>query len=160
MNGRVPFGEIDGSPYVEWWQQRFEPADSPFEGMCFYVRGKSRIWVGTADVESLVAAHTETVGLHLLRVSRRVWKPTSAAMVAFGSSARANVIDMSGDELVGFLAGKALRLDEADERRGLLSRGFVVARYNGVAVGCGEWHERDFVASRIAKNKRVSEIDL
>jgi len=41
-----------------------------------------------------------------------------------------------------------------------LVRGFLAARYHGVAVGCAEWHGGEIVTSLIPKNQRIMEIDL
>ncbi|MCH7825694.1 MAG: hypothetical protein IH849_12910, partial [Acidobacteria bacterium] len=95
---RVPFLEIDGSPYAKWWRDRFDPEDDPFAGMRFYQRGRAKIWVGTAAVAGLTSTHMDAVGIHLLRIGGRFWKPTSAAIVAFAGSARASVIELDRAE--------------------------------------------------------------
>ncbi len=157
---RVPFLEIDGSRYAEWWRDHFDPERDPFAGMCFYQRGRAKIWVGTAEVAGLASTRMEVVGIHVLRIGRRFWKPTSAAIVAFAASARASVIELDRDEVVRFLAGQDVPLAEDDPRRATLPRGFLAARYHGVAVGCAEWHGRQAVRSLIPKNRRITEIDL
>ncbi len=157
---RVPFLEIDGGPYAKWWRDRFDPEDDPFAGMLFYQRGRAKIWVGTAAVAGLTSTNMDAVGIHLLRIGRRFWKPTSAAIVAFAGSARASVIELDRDEVVGFLAGQDVPLAEDDPRRATLPRGFLAARYHGVAVGCAEWHGRAAVRSLIPKNQRITDIDL
>ena len=157
---RVPFVEIDGEPYARWWCDRFDPPCDPLAGMRFYQRGRTTIWVGTADVAGLTSTRMDAVGIHLLRISRRYWKPTSSAIVAFAGSARASYIELNRDEVVGFLAGADLPLDEDDPRRDGLARGFLAARYLGVGVGCAEWHGRDALMSLIPKNKRIESLDL
>ena len=157
---RVPFVEVDGRPYASWWRERFSPRVDPFEGLRFYQRGRANIWVGTADIDDLSCARTDAVGIHLLRIGRHLWKPTSAAIVAFGGSAGSNAIELDRAETLRFLAGDPVALTAADPRRAALSRGFVIVRYQGAALGCGEWHGRDDVTSCIPKSKRVSEIDL
>ncbi len=157
---QVPFLEIDGVPYAEWWRDRFDPEDDPFAGMRFYQRGRAKIWVGTAVVTGLTSTNMDAVGVHLLRIGRRFWKPTSAAIVAFARSARASVIELDRDELLRFLAGRDIAVAEDDPRRETLVRGFLAARYHGVAVGCAEWHGGEIVTSLIPKNQRIMEIDL
>lgn len=157
---RVPFTEIDGAPYRAWWRERFAPAQDPFAGMRFYQRGRSRIWVGTAELDRLESTRTDAVGIHLLRISRRFWKPTSAAIVAFGATASTNFIEMSRDEAAGFFAGDELLLPDDDPRRAYLDRGFVAARYRGVALGCAEWHARGALVSLIPRNQQVGDLDF
>lgn len=156
----VPFGEIDGTPYAEWWNERFAPQSDIFADKRFYQRGRATIWVGTADITGLSDARLDAVGVHLLRIGRRIWKPTSAAIVAFGDLSCANVLELNRDEAVVFLAGGNIELPSDDPRCGKMTRGFITARYCGAALGCAEWHERGVVASLIPKSQRVSDIDL
>ena len=158
---RVPFAEIDGGEYAAWWRERFSPPRDPFAGMRFYQRGRSNIWVGTADIEGLGSTRTAAVGIHLMRICRHLWKPTSAAIVSFGADASINAIEMENAEALGFLAGEPVVLAPDDPRRDRLSRGFVVACFRGAAVGCGEWHvNRGAVESCIPKSRRISDIDF
>jgi len=157
----VPFAEVDGGEYAAWWRERFSPAADPFEGMHFYQRGRANIWVGTADIGGLGSICTDAVGIHLLRIGRHLWKPTSAAMVSFGASARINTIEMDSAEALRFLTGESVVLAADDGRRDGLSRGFVVVRFRGAAIGCGEWHQnKGAVESCIPKSRRMSDIDL
>ena len=157
---RVPFAEIDGRPYADWWCERFEPAVDPFERMRFYRRGKANIWVGTAQIEGLAATRMDAVGVHLLRVRRRMWKPTSAAIVTFGSAACANALDVRRPEARAFLARRDVVLPDDDPRGSALTHGFVAVRLSGVAIGCGEWHGRGVVTSLIPKSQAIDDIEL
>jgi len=157
---RVPFVEIDGAPYAGWWRDRFAPRRDPFDAMRFYRRGRSNIWVGTADVRGLEGTRLDAVGIHLLRIGRRLWKPTSTAIRIFGGCATINAIELDTDELGVFLAGSDLELAESDVRREMLDRGFVAVRYHGVAVGCGEWRDSGVLASLLPKSERVPAIDV
>ena len=156
----LPFIEIDGEPYARWWRDRFDPVNDPFLRMRFYQRGRAKIWVGTAGIANLRSTRTDAVGIHLLRIGGRFWKPTSAGIVAFGGSARASVIDLDRHETVKFLAGEDVRLAKDDVRREVLPRGFIAVRYHCVAIGCAEWHGGEVVTSLIPKNRRITKIDL
>ena len=156
---RLPFVEIDGAEHVSWWRERFAPDPEPFGGARFYRRGKANVWIGTAGIDSLERARTEAVGLVMLRIGRRLWKPTSAAIIAFGSDSRSNVIDLEPEDARSFLAGESIALPEADPRRALLTRGFIAVRYRGVAIGCGEW-QQGVLHSCLPKGRRVKNIDV
>jgi len=157
---RVPFVEIDGTPYADWWRERFAPRPDPFDSMRFYQRGRANIWVGTADIGGLEATCMDAVGIHLLRIGRHMWKPTSTAIRTFGDVATINAVDLDKDEMRAFLAGSDLEIcpDEARERH--LSRGFVTVRYRGIALGCGEWHARGALASLIPASQQISDLNL
>lgn len=156
---RVPFVEVDVAPYLEWWRERFAPDPDPFEGLRCYQRGKSNIWIGAVDISRLATTRADAVGVPFLRVGRRMWKPTSAAIVAFGSDSRSNVLDIDRDETRAFLNGTPLEIPADDPRWAGVSPGFVLVRHVGVALGCGEWREAA-ILSCIPKGKRISEIDL
>lgn len=157
---RVPFAEIDGSPYAEWWNERFAPQSDIFADKRFYQRGRATIWVGTAEIAGLSDARVDAVGVHLLRIGRRIWKPTSAAIIAFGDLSGANVLELNRDEAVVFLAGGDIGLPADDPRCGNMTPGFITARYHGAPLGCAEWRGREVVASLIPRSQRVSDIDV
>ena len=156
---RVPFAEVDARPYFDWWRERFAPAPEPFAGLRCYQRGKSNIWIGAVDIGGLATTRTDAVGVPLLRVGRRMWKPTSVAIVTFGSDSQGNVLDVDRDEARAFLGGTPLELPADDPRWADVSPGFLVVRHAGVALGCGEWREAA-ILSCIPKSKRISEIDV
>lgn len=157
---RVPFVEIDGSPYCDWWSERFAPRPDPLAGMRFYQRGRASIWVGTADVIGLETTRMDAVGIHLLRIGRRMWKPTSAAIRAFASTATINALDLGEEELRTYLEGSDVELGDDDARVESLSFGFIAVRFRGVPVGCGEWHGRGTVASLLPASRRIAELEM
>ena len=153
------FIQLDGKPYIEWWGERFGLPTETFTDLCFYRRGRSTIWAGVPDVDDLAGARVEAVGIPLLRLGARFWKPTSIAIITFASMAARNVIDLDGHEVRRFLAGSEIYLEAADPRRGNLTTGFVASRLDGVALGCGEWHHGTLY-SCIPKGRRVVSIDF
>ena len=128
--------------------------------MRFYQRGRSKIWVGTADVGGLTSARIDAVGIHLLRIGGRYWKPTSAAIVAFGANVRDSVIELRRDEVAAFFAGSPIPVAADDPRREGLRRGYLAARHAGVALGCAEWHAGEALTPLVPKNQRIADIDL
>jgi NOL1/NOP2/fmu family ribosome biogenesis protein len=153
------FIRLDGQPYVEWWEDRFGLSPATFAGLCFYQRGRSTVWAGVPDVDDLTGARVEAVGIPLLRLGARFWKPTSIAIITFASMASRNVLDLDDQETRRFLAGSESCLEATDPRREDLAPGFIVARHDGVAIGCGEWHHGTLY-SCIPKGKRVESVDL
>ena len=153
------FVRLDGQPYLEWWHERFGLPPEAFAGLGFYQRGRSTVWTGVPDVDNLTGARVDAVGIPLLRLGARFWKPTTIAIITLASAATRNVADLDDHEASRFLAGLENCLQEADPRCGKLTTGFVVARLGGVAIGCAEWHHGTLY-SCVPKGKRVVSIDF
>jgi NOL1/NOP2/fmu family ribosome biogenesis protein len=153
------FVRLDRQPYVDYWHERFGMSPATFAELSFYQRGRSTIWAGVPRVEELAGALVDAVGIPVLRIGARFWKPTSIALITFGSAATRNVIELDEDEMRAFLAGKECSVPESDPRGRNLGPGYVVARIRGVALGCAEWH-RGTLYSLIPKGKRVASLDL
>jgi NOL1/NOP2/fmu family ribosome biogenesis protein len=153
------FVRLDRDPYVGYWRERFGLPAATFSGLSFYQRGRSTVWTGAVQIEALQGAQIDALGIPLLRLGGRFWKPTSIAIITFGSGAQENVVDLDDDEMLRFLAGRENQLEEPDPRCDRLGPGFVVARFRGVALGCGEWHGGTLF-SRIPKGKRIVKLDL
>lgn len=156
---RAPFVRIDGEPYVAWWRQRFGLPDEAFHELSFYRRGKSTVWVATAGIDRLEEARAEAVGLPLLRIGSRYWKPTTVAIVALAQRASRNVVELETSEAQRFLAGEECPLATGDTRREGLEIGYVIARHRGVPIGCGEWHPPTLY-SCVPKGKRLANVEL
>jgi NOL1/NOP2/fmu family ribosome biogenesis protein len=153
------FVRLDREPYVEYWRDRFGLPAETFSGLGFYQRGRSTVWAGAARIDALQGVQVDALGIPLLRLGGRFWKPTSIAIITFGSAATRNVVDLDENEMIRFLAGEENHVDESDPRSGHLGPGFVVARFRGVALGCAEWHGGTLF-SRLPKGKRMVELDL
>ena len=156
---RAPFVRIAGEPYVAWWRERFGLSDEAFHELSFYQRGKSTVWVATAGIDRLEATRAEAVGLPLLRIGSRYWKPTGVAIVALAQRASRNVVELETCEAQRFLAGEECSLAAGDSRHEGLEIGYVIVRYRGVPIGCGEWHPPT-LHSCVPKGKRLANVEL
>lgn len=154
-----PFRRVDAEPFVEWWQDRYGLPPETFAGLHFYQRGQATIWLSGADLSGMARARVEAVGIRVLRLGARYWKPTSIAIISLASDATRNVIDLEEEEARRFLAGAECVLEQDDPRLDGIEGGFVVVRFCGVALGCGEWRRRT-LRSNVPKGRRIVDLDL
>jgi len=150
---------VDGAPYRAWWQQQFATPPETLRGCSFWQRGRFSIWVATADVDPGEIAPVEGVGIPFVRTGREVWKPTSVAVIEFGLDASRNVVELDRAETLRFLDRQVIEFAAGDARGTLPNRGFVIARYHGLPVGCGLWC-RGTLESSVPKGRRMTDLDL
>lgn len=150
---------VDGDPYREWWHQQFAIPPDTLEGCSFWQRGRSSIWVAAADVDPGRLTPVDGVGIPCLRIGRDVWKPTAIAAIEFGVEACRNVVELDTEETRRFLDREVIVFAADDPRRTLPNRGFVIARYHGLPMGCGLW-SGGTLESEVPKGRRLPEIDL
>lgn len=150
---------VDGSPYIEWWQQQFATPPGSLEECSFWQRGRYSVWVAAADVNPGALAPVDGVGIPFVRTGREVWKPTSVAVIEFGLDASRNVVELDRDETLRFLDRQVIEFAAGDARGALPNRGFVIARYQGLPVGCGLWC-RGTLESSVPKGRRMAGLDL
>lgn len=154
-----PFRKVDREPILEWWYERFGIPARAFADLHFYQRGKATIWLSSAEADELGSARVEAIGIPMIRLGARFWKPTSIAIVGLAQQATRNAIDVDEEEARRFLAGTESVFDEDDPRLEGLTGGFVVVRFCGVALGCGEWR-RGALYSNVPKGRRIEKLDL
>ena len=153
------FQRLDRKPYVSWWTDRFGTPEGLFDSCSMWQRSKASVWVAALDVEPGNVAPVDGVGFPLLRVGGRAWKPTSVGLVHFGLQATRNVVELDANETAHFLAGQTIKLRSDDPRHGLAIRGFILARYLGVPLGCAEWRT-GAIRSVVPKGRRNSAADV
>ena len=150
---------VEGRPYLEWWQQQFDTPPGTLRGCSFWQRGRFSIWIAAADVDPGGIAPVDGVGIPFLRTGREVWKPTSVAVIEVGLDAARNVVELDRDETLRFLDRQTIEFAAGDARGTLPNRGFVIARYHGLPLGCGLWR-RGTLESAVPKGRRMADLDL
>jgi len=150
---------VDGAPYLEWWQEQFATPPETLRGCSFWQRGRFSIWIAAADVEPGEIAPVDGVGIPFLRTGREVWKPTLVAVIEFGLDASRNVVELDRDETLRFLDRQVIEFAAEDARGALPNRGFVIARYHGLPVGCGLWR-RGTLESAVPKGRSMAGLNL
>jgi NOL1/NOP2/fmu family ribosome biogenesis protein len=150
---------VDGAPYREWWQQQFATPPETLGECSFWQRGRFSIWVAAADVDPGTITPVDGVGIPFLRTGREVWKPTLVAVIEFGLDASRNIVELERDEMLRFLDRQVIEFAAGDPRGDLPNRGFVIARYQRLPLGCGLW-SRGTLESAVPKGRRMTDVDL
>ena len=89
---------------LDWWVDRFAIPRDRFADYTFWERGAGKVWAFRGDLPSPVPI--QGLGLFVLRTGGEHWKPTTNAVQRFGRGATRNVIDLTPDEAVRFVAGE------------------------------------------------------
>ena len=153
------YSRVDGGRYLDWWHKQFGALPETLRSSSFWQRGRFSIWVAAAGVDPGDIAPVDGVGIPFLRTGREVWKPTSVAVIEFGLDATRNVVELDRGETMRFLDRQVIEFAATDSRGTLANRGFVIARYQGLPVGCGLW-SRGTLESAVPKGRRMTDVDL
>jgi NOL1/NOP2/fmu family ribosome biogenesis protein len=80
--------------------------------------------------EALASLAVQAAGLPFLRRQKRLWKPTTAALLFLGDAITKNVADLAEEQLDPFLHGEILSGSFTVEP------GYVAVRYREQMLGC------------------------
>jgi NOL1/NOP2/fmu family ribosome biogenesis protein len=161
--GKNNFEPLSRSEVTDLWHSRFGMPAEAFLGYRFYRKANS-IWViSEADLPNF---SYEALGLRMISLKDRPWKPTTCALQIFGRYATKNVIHLNDEQAMAFLAGKSQDLEtecKAPETEGKIQEigcepcepGYVVVFYRGEVLGCG-LYSRGRLASQLPKERRIS----
>ncbi len=148
--GRSTFEPLERSEVAELWHSRFGISEEAFEGYRFYRKANS-VWV-ISDVD-LPDFSYEALGLRMISLKDRPWKPTTCALQIFGRYATKNVVHLDEEHAMAFLAGSSQALETGCES---CEPGYVVVFYRGEVLGCG-LYSHGILASQLPKERRISE---
>ncbi len=112
------------------WQSRFGIPEEVFAGYSFYRKAQS-VWVCSNAV--LPGLGYETIGLRMISLKDRPWKPTTSALRIFGKHATKNLVCLTLEQAKIFMAGgsQIIQTDKA------MDSGYVVVMYKDNILGCG-----------------------
>lgn len=112
------------------WQSRFGIPEEVFSGYSFYRKAQS-IWV--CSNAHLPGLKYETIGMRMISLKDRPWKPTTSALRIFGKHATKNVICLTLEQAKIFMAGASQNIQPDSE----MDSGYVVVIYRDNVLGCG-----------------------
>ncbi len=135
----------DRSQVISLWSERFGIPEEAFSGYSFY-RMAQNIWAFRGP--PLPRMSFETVGLRIISLKDKLWKPTTSAIQVFGVTATKNVVSLGEREAREFLAGGTLEVS-AD-----VEPGYVVVRSGEDILGCG-LYSRGRLISQVPKDRRL-----
>lgn len=135
------------------WQSRFGLPEDVFAGYSFYRKAKS-IWVCSNAV--LPGLSYETIGLRMISLKDRPWKPTTRALQIFGKHATKNLVRLTFEQAKIFMAGDSQIIQPNSE----LDSGYVAVLYRGNVLGCGLYshgmYPQGKLISQIPKESRIT----
>jgi hypothetical protein len=142
----LPREEAAGS-----WCARFGVALSAFDDYCFWARVPHTTWIAHREAAPPEGVHPDSVGIAFLRLLSHYPKPTSAGIWRFGHLATQNLIDLDDAQALSFLRRGRFALDAPPRVR---DEGYVIARHDGVQLGCGLW-VGGFLSSQLPKGNTL-----
>jgi NOL1/NOP2/fmu family ribosome biogenesis protein len=140
------FEPLDSSYVADLWNSRFGIPGSIFCSYIFFRKAQS-VWA--VNEASLPRLSYEAIGMRIMNLKDRPWKPTTSALQVFGKHATKNVIHLDPINARIFLEGKTLAIESVCEP------GYVVVFYRGEVLGCGLYSHGKLV-SQIPKERRMA----
>jgi len=115
---------------LDYCKERFGISKIGFEEYNWYIGSKNRIYIGPGKIEKL---NPESIGICVFRLNKTP-KPTTNFIQLFGNQITKNIIKLNKKETRDFCNGLNLELISNTKP------GFVVVKYNKIALGCGHWN--------------------
>ena len=103
-SARTVEGRATRDAVIDWWATRFDVPRETFASVTFWEKGAGKIWALNHELDGPVPI--EALGMPVLRTRQEFWKPTTDAVQRFGHLASKNVIRLSGDAAIRFVAGE------------------------------------------------------
>ena len=139
------FEPMERSEVAALWHSRFGIPECAFDGYQFFRKAQS-VWViSDSDLPRL---SYEALGMRIMSLKDRPWKPTTSALQIFGRHASKNLAHLDGEQARVFLAGGSQPFESDSEP------GYVVVFYRGEVLGCGLYSHGKLV-SQIPKERRL-----
>ncbi len=140
------FEPLDCSFVADLWGERFGISPSAFSGYIFFRKANS-VWAANKSI--LPRLSYEAIGMRIMNLKDRPWKPTTSALQLFGQYATKNIIHLDSTDARAFMEGRTLAV-ESDAKSG-----YVVVFYGGEVLGCG-LYSRGVLTSQIPKERRLA----
>ena len=140
------FEPLERSFVAELWGERFGIPESAFSGYVFFQKAHS-VWAANDSI--IPRLSYEAIGMRIMNLKDRPWKPTTSALQVFGQHATKNLIHLDSANAKSFMEGRTLAIESNSES------GYVVIFYRGEVLGCG-LYSRGLLVSQIPKERRLA----
>lgn len=137
---------MNSSEVVGLWQSRFGIPEKAFAGYRFFRKAQS-VWM-ISDYE-LPNLSYEALGMRIMNLKDRPWKPTTCALQILGKHATKNLVHLNEAQAMIFLQGKSLPIESN------LEPGYVVVLYRDEVLGCG-LNSGKMLVSQLPKERRMT----
>ena len=142
---RNVFEPLENSVVAELWNSRFGIPTQAFDGFRFFRKSHSVWAICNSHIPKL---SYETLGMRIMNLKDRPWKPTTCALQIFGRSATKNLIHLDEAGAKIFLTGGSQPIESVSEP------GYVVVFYRGEVLGCGLYSHGKLI-SQLPKERRM-----
>lgn len=134
------------------WIERFSIPPEAFAQYRFWRTGSKTTWIAHEEAVVPDGINPESVGMAFVRKRGAFPKPTSNAIFRFGHLAVTNVVELDAEQALDFLRRKRFAMPQPEG----VTQGFVIARHQGLQLGCGLWME-GFLSSQIASRRSLDD---
>ncbi len=134
-----------GLKYIE---ERFGISPDQFESYAFYIQ--SDIWITSKEMENFDLKVFKRRGIRFLRVSKKGFKWTTAAMQIFGHLARKNMVVLGEEDAQKFIRGLDLEVGELER----VEEGQVIVKSGGDILGSAIYRNGR-LKNQIPKGRRI-----
>ncbi|WP_022835531.1 hypothetical protein [Salisaeta longa] len=131
---------VDPAPYLQLMEERFGIPPDVFDAWVMVRPGKKKIYLVPPDCTP--PATYRSVGLPFVRPAMKYPKPTTEAVLQFGHHATQNVIAATAAQATAFMHRAPFAATET-QRAACTGRGYVIIRYQDMALGIGFWTADD-----------------
>ncbi|NMC10742.1 MAG: hypothetical protein GYA39_07220 [Methanothrix sp.] len=128
------------------WQSRFGIPEKAFAGYRFFRKAQSVWMISGSELPDL---SYEALGMRIMNLKDRPWKPTTCALQILGKHATKNLVHLNDSQAMIFLEGKSLPIESN------LEPGYVVVLYREEVLGCG-LYSHGIVISQLPKERRTT----
>lgn len=143
------FEPLDRSFVAELWGERFGIPPSVFSPYVFFKKANS-VWAANEAIFPRLSY--EAIGMRIMDLKDRPWKPTTSALQVFGQHATKNLIHLDENKARSFMEGRTLEVESEAQS------GYVVVFNKEEVLGCG-LYSRGLLASQIPKERRLASIE-
>jgi NOL1/NOP2/fmu family ribosome biogenesis protein len=143
---------MDPKEVTSLWEERFSTPKGVFENCSFFRRSRM-IWAYTG--KEIPPGFIETMGVRIMSLRDRPWKPTTYALQIWGRHASKNAIHLNTEDAWRFVSGETIELlDRYEELRSLTS-GYVVVLHEDEVIGCALYSQGRLIC-QLPKERRIS----
>lgn len=137
---------MNSSEVAGLWQSRFGIPEKAFAGYRFFRKAQSVWMISGSELPDL---SYEALGMRIMNLKDRPWKPTTCALQILGKHATKNLVHLNDSQAMIFLEGKSLPIESN------LEPGYVVVLYREEVLGCG-LYSHGIVISQLPKERRTT----
>ena len=133
---------------LKYLEERFGIPQETFKDYGFYVQ--SDIWITSKEIEDFELKVFKRKGIRFLRVSRKGFKWTTAAMQLFGHLATKNVVILMDEEKEKFIRGQDLKIEKIED----IENGQVIVKWRNDILGSAIYRD-GHLKNQIPKGRRI-----